>query len=182
MGEERMTKGLIHIYTGEGKGKTTCSIGLAVRAAGQGLKVCIVQFLKGGSRKTGEFKLISERLPEIELISSELSHPMFLKKKPVLAELEEEAARVFELCEQKAASGDYDLLIMDEINNVVANNWLSWERVSGLLTAKPDTLEVVLTGRDAHPKLQSIAAYVTEMLKIKHPYDSGQPARRGIEY
>lgn len=177
-----MIKGLVHVYTGEGKGKTTTSIGLAVRAAGQGFKVCIIQFLKGSSRGSGEFRLISERVPEIDFIQSELSHPMFLKKKPTTAQLEEEASKIFEICREKASSGKYDLLILDEINNVVAENWLAWEEVADFLEKKPEALEVVLTGRDAHPKLQGIADYVTEMLKIKHPYDEGYVARRGIEY
>lgn len=177
-----MKEGLIHIYTGEGKGKTTSSIGLAIRAAGQGLKVCIIQFLKGGRGGSGESKLIAERIPEIEFISSGMSHPMFLKKKPTQAQLEEEAARTFEICKEKASSGKYDLLVLDEINNVVANSWLMWSDVAEFLENKPEKLEIVLTGRDAHPQLQRMSDYVTEMLKIKHPYDLGHVARRGIEY
>lgn len=177
-----MAKGLIHIYTGEGKGKTTSSIGLAIRAAGQGLKVCIVQFLKGGGRGSGELKLILDRVPEIEVISSDMSHPMFLKKKPTVAELEDACSKTFEICKERASSGEIDLLIMDEINNVVAQDWLPWEEVDSFLKDKPENLEVVLTGRDAPQQLQSVADYVTEMLKIKHPYDDGFIARRGIEY
>ncbi len=167
-----MAKGLIHIYTGEGKGKTTCSTGQAVRATGQDFNVCIVQFIKGISKEAGEYKLISESLPEMELIRSKLYHPMFLKKKPTQTELEDEAERTFELAKEKANSGKFDLLVMDGINNVVSSNRPSWKRVANLLVAKPDKLEIVLTGRDAHPKSQSIADYVTEMLIIKHPYDN----------
>ncbi len=177
-----MTKGLIHIYTGEGKGKTTSSIGLAIRAAGQGFKVCIVQFLKGGGRGSGEFKLISKRIPEIEFISSDMSHPMFLKKKPTTAELEGAAAEIFELCKQKVENEEIDLLILDEINNVVAQNWLPLDDLIDFLLNKREGMEVVLTGRRAPAQLQSVADYVTEMLKIKHPYDDGFVARRGIEY
>lgn len=177
-----MKKGLIHVYTGEGKGKTTSSIGLAVRAAGQGFKVCIVQFLKGGSRGSGEFKLITRRIPEIEFISSGMSHPMFLKKKPARSELEAAAAEIFELCKEKVQREEIDLLILEEINNVVAQNWLPLDELIGFLQTKPAGMEVVLTGRDAPARLQSVADYVTEMLKIKHPYDEGFVARRGIEY
>ena len=177
-----MQEGLVHIYTGEGKGKTTCAMGLAVRAAGQGMKVCIVQFLKGGGRGSGELKLISDRIPEIEFIQSDLSHPMFSKKKMTAGQLEEEALKTFDLCREKGMSGECDLLIMDEINNVVAQNWLDWQVVADFLDDRPKGLEVVMTGRDAHPMLQSIADYVTEMLKIKHPYDDGYVARRGVEY
>ncbi len=107
---------------------------------------------------------------------------MFLKKKPPQARLEEEAEKVFEICKDKALSGNYDLIIMEEINNVVSQGWLWWEKVADFLDARPEGLEVVMTGRDAHPKLQAMADYVTEMLKIKHPYDNGVIARRGIEY
>ena len=177
-----MKDGLIHVYTGEGKGKTTAALGLAVRAAGQGLKVCFIQFLKGRNRGAGEFRLIAEKLPEIEFIASRQSHPMFLRKKPSPAELEEEASKMLDLCREKAASGEYDLIILDEINNVIAQGWLSWEEVVGFLEKRPAGLEVVLTGRDAHPQIQRSADYVTEMIKIKHPYDEGFLARRGIEY
>lgn len=177
-----MNEGLIHIYTGEGKGKTTASMGLAIRAAGQGLKVCIVQFLKGGNRGAGEHKIIEDKLPEIEFVRSDMIHPMFLKKKPLFTKMVEGAEQMFELCKEKAMSGEYDLLVLEEINNVVANEWLDWVAVAEFLEAKPKELEVVLTGRDAHPQLQAMADYVTEMLKIKHPYDKGYIARRGIEY
>ncbi len=177
-----MREGLVHIYTGEGKGKTTCSMGLALRAAGQEQKVCIVQFLKGGGRGSGEMKIISDRIPEIEFIQSELSHPMFSKKKMQAGELEAEALKTFELCREKGMSGDFDLLIMDEINNVIDQSWLDWQVVADFIDDKPKGLEVVMTGRNAHPMLQSLADYVTEMLKIKHPYDDGYVARRGVEY
>lgn len=176
-----MNRGLVHIYTGEGKGKTTAAVGLAVRAAGQGFRVCMIQFLKGG-RSSGEYRLISERIPEIEFIRSGMTHPMFMKKKPPQVELEEEAAKTLALAGEKAASGEYDLIILDEINNAVAQGWLTWEEVADFLENRPEGLEVVLTGRDAHPRLQAMADYVTEMLKIKHPYDGGTVARRGIEY
>ncbi|MDH3974781.1 MAG: cob(I)yrinic acid a,c-diamide adenosyltransferase [Deltaproteobacteria bacterium] len=177
-----MTEGLIHIYTGEGKGKTTAGMGLAIRAAGQGLNVCIIQFLKGGNRGTGEQRLIEEKLPGIEFICSDMIHPMFLKKKPLFTRMVEDAEKTFQLCKEKAMSREYDLLVLEEINNVVANEWLDWVEVATFLEGKPKELEVVLTGRDAHPRLQAMADYVTEMLKIKHPYDKGYIARRGIEY
>ena len=177
-----MTKGKIHIYSGEGKGKTTAGIGLAVRAAGQGLNVCIVQFLKGGERGSGEFKLISKRIPEIDFIPAEMSHPIHLKKKPIPSKLEEAAVKAFELAKEKSLGEELDLLILEEINTVIDSNWLSQIDVIDFLENKPPTLEVVLTGKDASPQLQSMAHYVTEMLKIKHPYDDGFVARRGIEY
>ena len=177
-----MPEGLIHVYTGEGKGKTTAAIGLAVRAAGQGLKVCIVQFLKGGGRGLGELSLITEKIPEIDFICSDVNHPMFQKKKLPQATMEKSSEDFFELFRERAMSGSYDLIVLDEINSVIDSGYLRWDDVATFLQEKPNALELVLTGRDAHPQLQAIADYVTEMLKIKHPYDKGTIARRGIEY
>lgn len=177
-----MPEGLIHVYTGEGKGKTTAAIGLAVRAAGQGLRVCIIQFLKGGGRGQGELTLISEKIPEIDFICSHLNHPMFQKKKLPQASMEKGTEELFEDFRERAMSGNYDLIVLDEINNVIDSGYLRWDDVATFLQEKPVELELVLTGRDAHPQLQAMADYVTEMLKIKHPYDKGIIARRGIEY
>ena len=177
-----MKEGLIHIYTGEGKGKTTAAMGLAFRFAGQGLRVCIVQFLKGGGSGSGELRLIEEKVPEIEYIPSGITHPMFLKKRPPQAQLEDGAEKAFALAREKGMSGNYDLLVLDEINNVIHEGWLHWQAVADFLDDRPTGLEVALTGRDAHPMLQRMADYVTEMLKIKHPYDEGYIARRGVEY
>jgi cob(I)alamin adenosyltransferase len=177
-----MSKGLIHVYTGEGQGKSSAATGLAIRAAGQGMKVCFVQFLKGGNRGAGEQNIIEERIPEIELIVSKISHPIFLKKKPLDSQYEAECKRMMEVCREKAAEGDIDLLVLDEINNVLSSGWLDIFEVIDLLENRPENMEVVMTGRDAPPQLQSMAHYVTEMLKIKHPYDDGIIARRGIDY
>jgi cob(I)alamin adenosyltransferase len=177
-----VAEGLIHVYTGEGKGKTTAAVGLAVRAAGQGLKVCIVEFLKGGGRGSGEQNLISEHIPDIEFLSSDVNHPMFQKKKLPQATMEDSTEKIFELFKERAMSGNYDLIVLDEINNVIDSGYLRWDDVATFLQEKPAGLELVLTGREAHPQLQAMADYVTEMLKIKHPYDKGCIARRGIEY
>lgn len=177
-----MSEGLIHVYTGEGKGKTTAAIGLAVRAAGQGLKVCIIQFLKGGGRGLGELSLITEKIHEIDFICSDVNHPMFQKKKLPQATMEKSSEELFELFRERAMSGNYDLIVLDEINNVIDSGYLRWDDVATFLQEKPAALELVLTGRNAHPQLQAMADYVTEMLKIKHPYDKGTIARRGIEY
>ena len=110
-----MTEGLIHVYTGDGKGKTTAAIGLAVRAAGQGLKVCVFEFLKGGGRGQGEQNLLSEKIPEIEYICSDVNHPMFQKKKLPQATMENSSETLFELFKEKALSGNYNLIVLDEI-------------------------------------------------------------------
>jgi len=176
-----MKKGLIHIYTGEGKGKTTASIGLAVRAAGQGLKVLLVQFFKSDGDASGEIKIIKERIPEIELIRQNERHPLF-KKEERPGKIKESVEETFQAAVEKALHGDYDLLIMDEIHSAVAGNWLPVDEVIGFLQHNPEKLEGVLTGRKAHERLIEMADYITEMKMHRHPFEKGIKARKGIEY
>lgn len=176
-----MKKGLIHIYTGEGKGKTTASMGLAIRAAGQGLKVLMVQFFKSDEDSSGELKIIRERIPEIELIRQNERHPLFRKEERP-GKIKVSVEETFQLAVDKALHGDYDLLIMDEVHSAVAGNWLPVDELLGFLEHKPEKLEVVLTGRKAHEKLLGMADYVTEMTMHRHPYEKGIAARKGIEY
>lgn len=176
-----MQKGLIHIYTGEGKGKTTAAIGLAVRAAGQGLKVLFVQFFKVDNASSGEKEIFKE-IPEVELVRSNVRHPIFTKEKT-----EKELVRIsifetFETVKKKISAGDINLLVLDEISSVLTGGWLDISEMIDFLKNKPEGLEVVLTGRDAPVELVKMADYVTEMLKIKHPFDAGVRARKGIEY
>jgi len=177
-----MKRGLIQIYTGEGKGKTTASIGLAVRAAGQGKRVLFVQFFKEDSVPSGEKEIFRERIAEIELIRSNVRHPMFTKERT-----DEEALRLsiedtFRTVREKVADGEIDLLVLDEMNCVVSGGWIAVGEMEEFLRGRPEVLEVVLTGRDAPVELVRMADYVTEMLKIKHPFDNGIMARRGIEF
>jgi len=176
-----MKKGLIHIYTGEGKGKTTASIGLAIRAAGQGLTVLLVQFFKSDKDSSGELNIIRERIPEIEMIRMNERHPLF-KKEERPGKIKDSVEETFREAVDKALHGDYDLLVMDEIHSAVAGNWLAVEEVIGFLKHKPEKLEVVMTGRKAHDRLVEMADYVTEMNMQKHPYEKGVTARKGIEY
>ena len=176
-----MSKGLIHIYTGEGKGKTTASVGLAVRAAGQGLKVLFVQFFKLDDASSGE-KEILKKLPGIELLRSNVRHPMFTKEKTDKELLKQSIGETFETVKKKIASDDISLLVLDEINSVLTGGWLDIDDMIDFLENRPEGLEVVLTGRDAPVELVKMADYVTEMLKIKHPFDNGIKARKGIEY
>lgn len=178
---EKMKKGLIHIYTGEGKGKTTASIGLAIRAAGQGLNVLLVQFFKSDKDSSGELNIIRERIPEIEMIRMNERHPLF-KKEESPGKIKDSVEETFREAVDKALHGDYDLLIMDEIHSAVAGNWLSVDEVIGFLKHKPEKLEVVMTGRKAHERLIEMADYVTEMNMQRHPYEKGVTARKGIEY
>jgi cob(I)alamin adenosyltransferase len=176
-----MRKGLIHIYTGEGKGKTTASIGLAIRAAGQGLKVLLVQFFKADKDSSGELKIIRERIPEIEIVRQNERHPIF-KEEERPGKIKESVEAVFHKAVEKVMSGDYDMLILDEVNSAVAGNWLPIDELIGFLQHKPEKLEVILTGRKAHERLLDIADYITEMKMQKHPFEKGVKARKGIEY
>ncbi|MBI3398410.1 MAG: cob(I)yrinic acid a,c-diamide adenosyltransferase [Deltaproteobacteria bacterium] len=176
-----MQKGLIHIYTGEGKGKTTAAIGLAVRAAGQGSKVLFVQFFKVDNALSGE-KEIFKNIPQIELLRSNVRHPIFTKEKTDRELVKKSIADTFEAVKKRIDKGNMNLLVLDEINSVIAGGWLDMNEMIDFLQNRPEGLEVVLTGRDAAVELVKMADYVTEMLKIKHPFDNGIKARKGIEY
>lgn len=174
-----MDKGLIHIYCGDGKGKTTASLGLALRAAGRGFNVRIIQFLK--SQDTGEIHAL-KKIPEITLSRSEQKFKFYNQ----MSEQERKDCRDYQdkmLSEgfKDARSGEVDLLILDEILSSYRYHLVDREVVLSFLKNKPESLEVVLTGRDPAEELVEIADYVSEIKKIKHPFDQGIPARIGIE-
>lgn len=175
-----MEKGLIHIYCGDGKGKTTAAMGLAIRAAGREKKVFITQFLKSG--KSGE--LISlDKLKE---------YITFLPGKPVNKFVwnmndeekneakKEHTARFKEIVEVMKIK-QYDLLILDELIATINNGFIELNDVIDFLKNKPETLEVVMTGRNPKEELIKLANYATEMKCIKHPFEEGIPSRIGIE-
>ena len=171
--------GLIHIYCGDGKGKTTAATGLAIRAFGAGKKVLFVQFLKDGS--SSEIKILKEQ--EFINTSTLCSHQGFFY---TLSEEERDKMRndytkMFNDVLLKIQNDKTDLLVLDEV--IVACNLgiIEENRLIEFLKKKPDTLEVVLTGRGPSEKLLFLADYVTEMKKVKHPYDKGIIAREGIE-
>ena len=175
-----MEKGLIHIYCGDGKGKTTAAMGLAIRAAGREKKVFITQFLKSG--KSGELVSL-EKLKE---------YITFLPGRPVnkfvwnmndeeKMEAKREHTARFKEIKDIIKNEDYDLLILDEIIATINNGFIELNEVIDFLKNKPETLEVVMTGRDPKPELIELANYVTEMKCIKHPFEEGIPSRIGIE-
>ncbi len=172
------TKGLIIIHTGEGKGKTTAALGLAMRAVGAGFKVYMVQFIKG-KWKYGELEAARRLGEDFEI------HPMgegftWDTKDP---ERDRQKAReAWEAGLNAARSGRYKMVIFDEINYVISYDYLPVDEVAAFLEKKPPDLHVVLTGRNAHPKLIDLADLVTEMREIKHPYKAGIKAQRGIEF
>ncbi len=174
--------GLVHIYTGEGKGKTTAAVGLAVRAAGHGMKVLFVQFFKEDKAPSGEKELFRKPGSGVELVRSNHRHPLFTGAGTDLAAVKASVVETFELARKKAASGDFDLLVLDEVMSAINGGWISVDEVADFLDNRPAGLEVVLTGRNAPVELVQMADYVTEMLKIKHPFDAGVHARKGIEY
>jgi cob(I)alamin adenosyltransferase len=174
-------KGLLIVYTGPGKGKTTCALGAAFRAVGQGLRVLMVQFIKG-SWHYGELdaaKMLGDDRFEIR--------PMgrgFVKVGG--AETDPEDVKLAEACWQTGLaairSGTYDLVILDEINYVISYKMLDARTIVDALREKPERVHVICTGRNAHPQLVELADLVTEMKEVKHPYTKGILAQRGIDY
>lgn len=169
---------MLHIYCGDGKGKTTCSMGLAVRAAGHGHKVVVAQFLKCGN--SGE-RMILEQLPNVNC----LPVPEVMKFVFAMSEEEKSATRaqMTEVFHQAAEqSRNADLLILDELSGAISTGMVALEDVLAFLDSCPDRLDIVITGRDPAPELQERADYITEMAKRKHPFDKGVKARKGIEW
>lgn len=170
--------GLIHVYCGDGKGKTTAAMGLAARAAGSGKRVVIAQFLKDGT--SSELAPLS-RLPGIEIIPQ--TRKFGFSWTLTSGERQEAAAYYAGLLEAAfAESAGAGLLVLDEAVGCIGAGLLDEGRVLELLRDKPGELEVVLTGRGPSPALLDAASYVTEMCKRKHPFDSGVKARKGIEF
>ncbi|MDE1163535.1 MAG: cob(I)yrinic acid a,c-diamide adenosyltransferase [Acidobacteriaceae bacterium] len=182
--DEQARKGLILINTGPGKGKTTAALGTAFRAAGCGMRVLVLQFLKG-SWHYGELDS-AEALSGVEGFSYVMrqmgqgfvkvggadADPADLK---MVADAWEESAR-------EIRSGEWDLIVLDEINYAIGYGMLDPETVAAVLREKPEMLHVILTGRNAHPLLVELADTVTEMREVKHAYQKGILAQRGIEF
>lgn len=171
-------KGLIHLYCGEGKGKTTAAMGLALRAAGAGKRVLLLQFLKDGT--SAEIGAL-EKVPGVDVVPQTRTFGFSWTLSP---EERREAADYYGglLGGAAARSGSYDLLVMDEAIGACAAGFIGEAELLKFLEDKPEGLEVVLTGRDPSQAMVDRADYVTEMRKIKHPFDRGIPARPGVEY
>lgn len=175
-------KGLIHIYTGEGKGKTTAGLGLCLRAAGTGRKVLIARFLK--TNHSGELSALS-RFENVDLIANEQAFGFSIKWKDdpkARAKAEAYYGAMLQTALSKAVSGDYDVLFLDEIMASLRLGVVDAGTLMDFLENKPEKLEVILTGRDPLPELVEMADYVSEIKKIKHPFDRGIRARKGIEF
>ena len=173
--------GLIIVHTGNGKGKTTAALGLAIRAWGDGLRVLILQFIKGGW-KYGEIETI-KKLGEIDgRIELKRLGKGFQRNTDDKAEHIAAAQEALKEAGEAFESGNYDLIILDEINYAVKFELITVEDVKALLAKRPAELHVVLTGRDAKEEIIDMADLVTEMKLIKHPYQKGIKAQKGIEF
>lgn len=169
-------KGYIQVYTGNGKGKTTCAIGLSVRAAGAGLKVFIAQFLKSGDYS--EVKALKQFSDFITL--KQFGTGRFIKGKPSPEDFQA-AQEGLAFIRQAISSGRYDMIVLEEANVAVTCGTLRVEDLLDIMEHKPENLELVITGRNADPKIIEKADLVTEMKEIKHYYQKGVQARVGIE-
>lgn len=198
MQRPRLEKGLIQVYTGNSKGKTTASLGLALRAIGHGFRVCVIQFLKGGAY-TGELFAAQRLYPNLVVRQYGITCPYsalirqgeaacrgcggcFTEKGKGTEENRKLAQLGLRAAEDIIRSEEYDVVILDEINNAFYYELLSVDEVLPLLAGKPPQVEVILTGRHAPPEIIAQADLVTEMNLVKHPYEKGVPSRRGIEY
>jgi len=171
-----MKKGFIHIYTGDGKGKTTAALGLLLRALGQQKKVCLIQFMK--SSQYGEIKFL-KKLKSVT--TKQFGSHSFIKKGKVSQQDKIKAEKALAFA-QKALKKKYDLLVLDEIIMAVFFKLIKEKEVIELIDNKPKRLELILTGRRASAKLVKLADLVTEMKEIKHYFQKGIKARKGIEY
>jgi cob(I)alamin adenosyltransferase len=179
--ELNSNKGLVIVYTGDGKGKTTAALGMCIRAVGHGLKICIVQFVKG-TWKYGELEGLKKLGPQIELHVMGKGCVGILGDKLPVEEHREEAESALALAVEKVSSGKFDIVILDEINVAVKLELIPVEKVLDLVDSRPEEVTLVLTGRGADPQIVKVADLVTEMLDIKHPYQLGILAKKGIDW
>jgi cob(I)alamin adenosyltransferase len=174
------TRGLLIVHTGNGKGKTTCALGLMMRAAGRGLKCCMIQFMKSRSDRYGEHVSAEKLGIEVHTMGDGFTWDT---KNP---EQDIKTARdTWSLCVEKLRSGDYDMLVFDELVYVLSYKWLPADEILAEIKEARESqpaLHVVVTGRDAPQELIEMADLVTEMTEIKHPFNAGIRAQQGIEF
>lgn len=175
------TEGLVMVHTGNGKGKTTAALGMALRAVGYGFKVVMIQFIKG-PWKTGEQISAARLAPDFELIKAGKGFYRIMGDRIPEEIHRQAAAEGLRLAEERIASGAWQLVILDEINNAVSDGLLTVEQVLSLLDVRPSHVHVLLTGRNAHDRVIERAHLVTEMREVKHPYSQGLLAQKGIDY
>ncbi|MCD6600076.1 MAG: cob(I)yrinic acid a,c-diamide adenosyltransferase [Dehalococcoidia bacterium] len=169
------TRGLVHVYTGDGKGKTTAALGLALRVVGQGMKVIIIQFIKGDCTCGEHLSAARYHLFEIVQLNTGNSFTQNLE------ELRSTTEQTLALAEKIVLGGDYDVVILDEIFVAISKGLVSTKQTLNLMNRKPGPMELVLTGRGAPKEIIEQADLVTEMVAVKHPFTKGVMARKGIE-
>ncbi len=179
--EPKQRHGLVVVITGNGKGKTTSALGMALRACGHGLRVCIVQFMKG-DLYAGEWDGVKKMDCDIELVATGKGFCGIQGNPYPWEEHRANAQDAIDLIHEKMASRKYDILILDEINNALKLKLVDLEQVLEILRSKPTLMHLVLTGRDAHPEVIAAADTVSEVREIKHAYRKDIEPQPGIDY
>ena len=174
-------KGLVIVYTGGGKGKTSAALGLVLRAVGYNHKVCMVQFVKG-SWHYGELDSAKRLAPEFEMITAGKGFVGILDDKSPREDHVKAANDTLEISKEKIMSGKFDVVILDEINYAIQLELLKLDDVIDMIKSKPAELDLVLTGNHATKEVIELADLVTEMKEIKHPFKSGIKAKKGIDF
>ena len=176
-----MQKGLVIVYTGKGKGKTTSALGIALRSIGYGYNVCMIQFIKG-SWHYGEMNSANMLKPWFELIAAGKGFVGIIDDNKSLEEHIQIAQNAIAICKKKIQSKEYNTIILDEINYAINLNLINTNEVIEMIKSKPFELNIVLTGNYAKKEIIELADLVTEMKEIKHPFKLGIKARKGIDY
>ncbi len=179
--EPRERKGLVIVLTGDGKGKTTSAMGMTLRAAGHGMKVSIIHFIKC-NMLSGEQKSLLKFSPNVELHLTGKGFCGIKGESYPLEEHRSEAQAAVALAKEKISSGKYDMIILDEVNNALKLGLLELPQVLGLINSKPPLMHLILTGRNAHPDIMANADTVTEMREVKHAYRQGIEPQPGVDY
>ncbi len=173
--------GLVIVYTGNGKGKTTAALGMALRAVGHGKRICMIQFIKG-SWHYGEMDSSKRLEPELEMTAVGKGFVGIMDDKSPREDHERIAREAVRICREKISSDRYDLVVLDEINYAVSLGLVGLDEVVELISSRPERLDLVLTGNHARPEIVDLADLVTEMREVKHPYRAGIRAKRGIDF
>jgi cob(I)alamin adenosyltransferase len=176
-----LQKGLVIVFTGDGKGKSSAALGITLRAYGHKMYVSFVQFIKSPS-DTGEARAAERLVPEIEFVSMGKGFVNCCGSTTPLNEHKKVADDALRAARQRIHSASWDIVVLDEINIAVKLGLIDIKDVLELVRSKPPELHLILTGRDAHPDLIAAADMVTEMRDLKHPYAAGVPAQKGIDY
>lgn len=179
--EPKRRQGLVVVITGNGKGKTTSAMGMALRASGHGMRTCIIQFMKG-DLYTGEWDGVKRLDPLVELHATGMGFCGIQGNPYSHAEHRGSAQAAIELAKQKIASGDYGIVILDEINNALQLKLVDLDQVLDLIKGKPEQLHLVITGRSAHADVIELADTVSEVCEIKHAYQKDIEPQPGIDY